>query len=298
MLKTFKIIVVILVLTLMGACTGTIGGGSSSMQRELEVLKMEVADLKDRARSTDMKAGGVQGGGDLRIELDNMRASLQRVIENTETASLGGLSLRQQLEYLSARIDRLEKKAGLSALNQDIVSPSAPIPTSTPVVPTLPNVYVQQQTPSGSTPSPGTEFPTVDDLGQPLSTQNTPPVVAKSLYDEGKELFDQKNYKVAIERLKAYIGNEPKGAQVASAQYYIAESLYFQNQFEDSILEYQTLVSGYPKNSLVSAALLKQGLAFQALGDKASAKLLYQKVVRDHPKSYAAGVAKERLKTI
>jgi TolA-binding protein len=56
------------------------------------------------------------------------------------------------------------------------------------------------------------------------------------------------------------------------------------------------VVQGFPKSSQVPTSLLKQGLAFQTLGDGSSAKLLYQKVLNSYPKSYAAGVARERLK--
>jgi tol-pal system protein YbgF len=128
--------------------------------------------------------------------------------------------------------------------------------------------------------------------------QVPPPVAPPSAYDQGKALFDQKNYAAALGLFREYLAAEPSGSQAAAAQFYIGECLYFQNQFEDAILEYQVVVSGYPKNSLVSNALLKQGLSFQAVGDNSSAKILYQKVVRDYPNSYSAGVARERLKTM
>jgi tol-pal system protein YbgF len=270
------------------------------MRRELDALKMEVADIRDRARL----GGG--GAGTSQLEIDNIKTSVQRLNENIETASVGGMSIRQQMEYISARLDRLEKRANLPPLSRDVVAPT-PIPV---VVPSAPSAYppaappeATSQSPMGAVPPEGAPVtsPPVGAIPPGVGTGvGVPPAVAvqRSAYDEGKELFDQKNYPAAIDKFKNYVASEPNGTQVAGAQFYIGESLYFQNQFDEAILAYQDLISGYPKNALVSTALLKQGLSFQAIGDKASAKLIYQKVVREYSKSYSAGIARERLKTI
>ncbi|MDR1036550.1 MAG: tol-pal system protein YbgF [Deltaproteobacteria bacterium] len=302
-------------LALMTACAGGgISVTSSNLEREVALLRQEVADLKDR--------GGGGGGGspaDLRLQVDNLRANVQRLTENIETASLGGMSISQQLQYTSARLDRLEKRANLQPLSRDVVGPD-PAMSGVPVVagppPAAQPPAVPAVPPAGppvgpevAPPVPGTvqtgpppvmpgasaEYPV--EGGAPPAAASPPPPQA-SLYDQGKALFDQKDYPRAMQLFKDYLGAEPGGSQAPAAQYYIGECLYFQNQYEDAILEYQVLVSGHPKNNLVSAALLKQGLSFQATGDVNSARILYQKVVREYPKSYSAGVARERLKTI
>ncbi|MDR1656885.1 MAG: tol-pal system protein YbgF [Deltaproteobacteria bacterium] len=286
----------LLMMILITGCANGVVTGGSSLRREIDALKMEVADLRDMSR-VSAGTGSVGGGSsDLRLEIDNIRTNLQRVTENIETASIGGVSLRQQLEYMSARLDRLEKKVSLPPLSRDVVGPITPPVVLTEPTSTVPATSVtvapgsQTELPG---PPAGTEHP------EDIAAGSVPAVpAARSVYDQGKDLFDQKKYPEAIELFRQYIAAEPTGAQVAGAQFYIGESLYFQNKFEDAILEYQTVVSGFPKSQLVSTALLKQGLSFQALDDKASAKLLYQKVVRDYPKSYSAGIARERLKTI
>jgi tol-pal system protein YbgF len=285
----------------LSGCAGGMVAGGGEMRRELDALRAEVADLKDRSRAV----GGGSPPADMRLELDNIRSNLQNLTENIETASIGGGSLRQQLEYMSAQLDRLEKQANLKPLSRDVVAPAVPLAIPAPVQPEpLPaqspppaEAYPAGPGAAPAGPPPGDIQPGPPVIGgQPQAPAQPSPV--SSAYDAGKLLFDQKRYSEAIESLRAYMVNEPGGAQVAAAQFYIGESLYFQNKFEDAILEYQNVVSGFPKSPLVSTALLKQGLSFQALNDKASAKLLYQKVVRDFPKSYSAGIARERLKTI
>jgi tol-pal system protein YbgF len=328
MRSTIRLLSTLAAFLALSACTsgGGLVGGSSSLERELNVLKMEVANLKDGY-------GSGQAGANLRMELDSMRLSIQRLNENVDTSTIGGLSLRQQLEYISARLDRLENRANLQPLDRSVVQPNQPVADSVPVlVPpgaaAVPPSVVPGAAPAtqGAVPTPGAvqapaavQAPTaaLPESGPPLppgQVQTGPPVqpgpsgvapppvqappAVQSAYDRGKALFDQKDYGSAIRNFQEYLKAEPSGKQAPAAQYYIGESLYFQSKFEDAILEYQTMITGFPKNNLVSAALLKQGLSFQALGDVNSAKLLYNKVVRDYPKSYSAGVARERLKTL
>ncbi|MGL4208026.1 MAG: tol-pal system protein YbgF [Candidatus Adiutrix sp.] len=243
-------------------CNGA-PGTSSSLQREVNTLKMEVADLKDQSPSS----AGRGAAGNSYTEIGELRTSVQRLTENVETASMGGLTLRQQLEFINARLDRLEKQTKLSPLDPKVVTYSPPAVLG----------ISSYDGPSAYTP---------------------PPAAGGGLYEEGKALFDQKDYEAALQQLRAYLAAEPKGTNAAAAQFYIGESLYAQQKHEEAILEYQKVIQGFPKSSQVPTALLKQGLSFQAINDKDSAKLLYQKIIASYPKSYAAGVARERLKTI
>jgi tol-pal system protein YbgF len=186
-------------------------------------------------------------------------AALRAEMERLSTEIDGGqdTGLKRQLEMLNSRLERLEKSAGgLNAPDQS------------------------------ARPGPALALPTAP----------TPAPAAKGFYEEGKLHLDRKDYRKAVELFQSYLREEPKGANAAAAQFYIGESLYSEQRFADAILEYNKVVQGFPKSSQVPTSLLKQGMAFQSLGEGDSAKLLYQKVVNNYPKSYAAGVAKERLK--
>jgi tol-pal system protein YbgF len=234
-------------LLLLGGCTTSLGGNSPSLKKEVESLRREVDSLKDQNRLGDLRGGP---------ETAALRADLDRL--SSEVNGHQDTALRQQVETLIARLERLEQKAGLPAApEQGAVQPAA-LPEQTGAAPSEP--------------------------------------AAKGLYEEGKTLFDRKAYREAAELFQNYLREEPKGANAAAAQFYIGETLYLEKRYEEAILEYQKVVQGFPKSSQVPTSLLKQGLSFQALGDGGSAKLLYQKVVNNYPKSYASGVAKERLK--
>jgi TolA-binding protein len=58
------------------------------------------------------------------------------------------------------------------------------------------------------------------------------------------------------------------------------------------------VISQYPKSDKIAPATLKQGMAFEKLGDAESARYLYSKVVKDFPKSEQARMAEHRLRSI
>lgn len=264
----------------LSGCTPT-GGSSSSLQREIDSLRMEVADLKASGRLSDMRGGG----GDINSEITRLRSDVQRLSSNVEGSDGDGLTLRQQLDTLNARLDRLERKAGGSnttARSGSMADGGAYQPPRS-----ASSGYQPPERTSGSSAT-----------GAAATNTAVAPAPAAGPYEEGKALHDQKQYRAAIKRFKDYLSAEPKGSQAAAAQFYIGESLYAQQQYEEAILEYQKVVQGFPKSSQVAYSLLKQGQSFQAINDKDSAKLLYQKVARDFPKSPAANMANARMKTL
>ena len=55
------------------------------------------------------------------------------------------------------------------------------------------------------------------------------------------------------------------------------------------------MTKNFPEGNKVPYALLKQGLSFLKLGDKASAKLLLQQVAKDFPNTSQARIARAKL---
>ena len=80
-----------------------------------------------------------------------------------------------------------------------------------------------------------------------------------------------------------------------NAIFWSGDCLYNQKEYEMAILEYQKVVADYPKAPKAPAALLKQALAFEKLGDSQTAEIIYQKIVSEYPKSDQAKTARQRL---
>jgi tol-pal system protein YbgF len=121
-------------------------------------------------------------------------------------------------------------------------------------------------------------------------------VTPESLYQSGIDAFKSGDMKKSRDILTKFIAQYPKDDLVANAHFWIGETYYNDKNMEQAILEYQEVIKKFPDNGKAPAALLKQGMAFQDLGDNKSARFIFKKLVDNYPKSEEAGKAKKLLK--
>jgi len=116
------------------------------------------------------------------------------------------------------------------------------------------------------------------------------------LYAASKRSFDRGEFEKAREGFQTLIKMYPKSNNADNAQFWVGEIYYREKWYEKSILEYQKVIENYPRGNKVPASLLKQGLAFFNIGDKANARLILKELVKKFPKSNEAKIAKQKLK--
>lgn len=116
-----------------------------------------------------------------------------------------------------------------------------------------------------------------------------------AFFEQGKKLHDEKKYGEAAENLTEYL-KFPKGKHREEALYLRGESHYSQTQYKKAILDYSELTDSYPKSKRMPQTLMKIGLAFEALGMKADAKVFFQQLVDKYPKSAEAKKAAPKVK--
>jgi tol-pal system protein YbgF len=135
----------------------------------------------------------------------------------------------------------------------------------------------------------------------------TPPVPAPKAiestsetggYNLAKQTFDRGEYEAAREKFEGFLKTYPKSNNADNAQFWIGETYYREKWYEKAILEYQKVIDDYPKGNKVQAALLKQGLSFLNLGDRANSRLILKELVSKYPNSNEATVAKRKLTEI
>ena len=120
----------------------------------------------------------------------------------------------------------------------------------------------------------------------------------EALYSRAKQAFDQGDSDAARKDFEKFISLYPKSKNADNAQFWIGEIYYRDKWYEKAILEYQKVIEIYPNGNKVPASLLKQGLAFYNIGDKANARLILEELVRKYPKTNEANVASKKLKSM
>ena len=117
-------------------------------------------------------------------------------------------------------------------------------------------------------------------------------------YAAAYQTFKNGSYAKAREAFQGFLATYPTGEYSDNAQFWIGECYFFEKKYEKAILEYEKVTKKFPSSNKVPYALLKQGISFQNLGDKTSAKLLLQQVIKDYPNTSQARIARSKLQEI
>ena len=140
--------------------------------------------------------------------------------------------------------------------------------------------------------------------------QIKPPVYKKIPMSEKQRREEQKAYQSAYDDLRArryskaresfaeFIHQYPGGRYAHIAQYWVAESSYAQQNYEQAIIDYQLLLDVYPFSPKKAEAELKKAYSFYELGNKESARQTLNQLLLNYPDTTEAGQAKRLLKQL
>jgi tol-pal system protein YbgF len=117
----------------------------------------------------------------------------------------------------------------------------------------------------------------------------------EAAYALAYETFKEGKYEKARGEFQNFLKQYPDSEYSDNAQFWIGESYYFEKKYEKAILEYEKVVKNYPKGSKVPYAMLKQGLSFLNLGEKASARSILQQIITEYPNTNQARIARAKL---
>jgi tol-pal system protein YbgF len=148
--------------------------------------------------------------------------------------------------------------------------------------------------PTRAAPPPQGAVPTPLPTPSPAVPKTSP----QDLYDQAYATYKRGAYEEAREAFNEYIRLHPDTNLTDNAYFWIGESFYEQQKFEQAILEYDKVVQKFPTGDKVASALLKQAFAFDAIGDPTDAKILLKKILREHPSSEQAAIARKKLEIL
>ena len=80
-----------------------------------------------------------------------------------------------------------------------------------------------------------------------------------------------------------------------TARYMMGQCLFNQKEYDKAIMQYQKIISQHPGDEKAPTAMFRQGVAFEQLSDKETARVIYKKIIKQHGSSPEAEKAKEKL---
>jgi len=231
------------------------------MKRHLSQLELQQAEAQTAGSSEDetvqrQVAEALAGLENLRVELLSINGRLDDLGHNREQE---GGELQLVKEDLGLQLGSLD--ARLDQLEQRVQ-----VLEQTPVqAPAKPEVMVPEETP------------------EQLYQRALDKVRHDEQYEEGRQL------------LETFVKIYPKHDLYVNALYWMGEAYYGEKKYEQAILQFQDVISKYKSHAKAPAAMLKQALAFNALGDEQNARTTMQKLIEDYPAAEQVAAAKKFL---
>lgn len=261
-----RLIFILLSLFLLSGCVPP-SQNQLRMEMDLAEMKRRLAQLE--VRNVETTQSEIAGGDTLQRQtaellagIDNMRVEFQSV--NGRIDDLG-----QDNRALADELQLIKDDMGLQ-LN-----------SLTNRVTELEDQVLNQQAPA---------------LQQQPEQKPEPELTAEQLYQEALDAIrNQDKFATGRTMLESFANNYPKHELYINALYWIGEAYYGEKQYESAILQFQDVISKYPSHPKAAAAMLKQALAFNALGDGENARTTMQKVIVEYPDSTQATAAKKYL---
>ena len=260
-------------LVLAALAMGAVGCVSSG---DIDLLHREISDVSRQVEELGKQSSGKQ---DLQAMSRRLADQNSEVLKSNADIQVELKSLRDQIQALQSNLDSTNQRlAALStelAATRDRLSAGAPAgaaPTAAPV---------------GAAAAPGA----------PATGGAPPPRPADpaQLYNSAYEDYLRGNFDLAIQGFAEYVKRYPDTALAGNAYYWIGECNYSKRQFKEAIDAFTTLLNTYKTSDKAAAALLKKGLAYLEMGDRAQAVINLQYVLYEHPGTKEADLARTRL---
>lgn len=115
-------------------------------------------------------------------------------------------------------------------------------------------------------------------------------------YQAAFELLKEQRYEPAAAAFRQFLVTFPDSQLADNAQYWLAESYYVTDKFEDALGQFRAVIDRYPRSRKLPDALLKMGYCNYELKRWNEARSALTRVTTDFSDSTAARLAEQRLK--
>ena len=240
------------------------------MEKDLEEMKRRLAQLEIQKgdMSQSQKAGGETQQrqiAELLAGLDNLRVEFQSINGRIDDLGQDNRALNDELQLIK---DDLGLQVSSLTTRVDEFEKQPVIPAAQP-----------------TKTAAGQKQPT-------LAVKKS----AEQLYQDALDLIrNQKKFADGRKDLETFVAKYEGHDLYVNALYWIGEAYYGEKKYEEAILQFQDVISKYSKHPKASAAMLKQALAFNALGDGENSRTTMQKLIEEYPDSAQATAAKKYL---
>ena len=291
------------VATLAGGCASQ--GAVSELSSEIGKLRSELAELRvaQEVSGRDLARVGPQ------IEALDARTSETQAAVRTMSG---------ELQRFYQRADAVDTAVGETRARVESMTQAPPVPPSPAPPPPTPSAIAAVERPRvpavpSPAPPPAQAAPPAPLVPQAVPPESIPPGAAvppppappapaasragnpEQEYSAALATFRSREHGQAVLDFIDFIAKHPKHPLAGNAQYWIGEAYWAQRDYRQALVEFEKVSEYGPAKA--PDALVKIGLCHARLRDASRAEQAWQRVVREYPKSEAAGLAQSLLRT-
>ena len=267
------------------ALTAIPAHATSKEMIELQTQVQQLLDMVQRLQSTvDARFGVMQHlveqTADSANQMNATINALQQKI-NAQTEATGGKldtvsgqvqSLNDSFDELKSRLAKVDKSlADMQAQLQAMQAPAA------------------GAAPAGQTPA----DPNAQPQGGAPAASVAPPL--NETFQAGVRDYNAAHYDVATSEFQDVLHYYPMDDLAGSAQFYLGEIAYHQEDYADAVKAYNAVLEGFSGSSKAPAAQLKKGLALLQLQKKDQGVRELRQLIQRHPQTPEADQARKKL---
>jgi tol-pal system protein YbgF len=291
------------------------------LQRDVSTLLQGQRDLSSQTTQdhTVMKTLVEQSSdnvGKLNANMSSLQKSVQDVQANSgarlDTMSTQVQGLSDNLEEIKSRLGKLNQQVvDLQNTMQSVdakISGANSVPPPSSSGPSGSANYGGSNSQSGGsstyapTPNPATGSYVGSGSSHPDNSASSNPgpgagaPSADTLYSNGLRDITSGKYDLARSEFQDYIRYYHDTDLASNAQFYLGEIAYAQKNYDGAIVEYDKVITGYPRSTRAASARLKKALANIELNQKATGVRELREIVKKYPGTEEDRRARAKLK--
>lgn len=281
------------------------------LNRKALILAVGLWSMAATAQVPVVEAGGARAqpaaaqsqGNELLLTLYSQLEALQREVQ----------TLRGMVEEQANQVRRMESGQRDRYLDIDRRLSELSGATSS-LTPTLPGTTAQGGLPAATPPAafPGAQSPAPGGVAQGTTTApsiafgNAPPVDGtatnpaagdaslsaeaqlgeQDLYRTALNLLlEQNQYDESVRLFQSYIERFPQGRLLTNAYYWQGEALILVSRFDEARNVFTYLITNFPEDPKAAGAMLKLGVVYQQMGDRARAEETWRNIATRYPEN-------------
>jgi tol-pal system protein YbgF len=251
----------------------------------LQTQVQQLLDMMQRLQSTMDSRFSVlqhlaQQTADNAAQMTTTVNALQQKINAQNEAGAGKMdTVSGQIQSLNDSVDEL--KSRIAKLDKSITDMQTQLQNiQTPPQPVVP----QTGSPDGS-PTTG--------AGAPPMANQAPPL--QETFQAGVRDYNAARYDVAAGEFQSVLQFYPTDDLAGSAQFYLGEIAYRQQNYADAVKAYNAVLEGFSGSPKAPAAQLRKGLALIQLNKKDAGIRELRILIQRHPQSPEAAQARSKL---